>query len=141
MRNRGRAIGVADDVVHRPHADERQRRVELLRPPAGYCGASDSSGSVERTTKFICRGAKPSDAFGTCSVSMYSSVPAASATPPCLTSFSTPTIVNHGSVSPKPGLRRPPIGSRSAKNLRTSASLIEHHRRAADIRQLERRGP
>ncbi len=54
---------------------------------------------------------------------MYSSVPAASATPPCFTSFRTPTIVNHGMLSPNPGFTLAPMGLRSEKNFRTSASF------------------
>ena len=66
--------------------------------------ASDSNGSAERTTMFMLRGAELA-MRGPCSARKYSSVPVFCATPPCFTSRTTPTIVNHGELRAEPGLQ------------------------------------
>ena len=63
-------------------------------------------------TMFIVPGLKPGGAVVSCSKLRYSSVPVFLSTPPCFTSFSTPTIVNHGmfAVGGPDGRTRRPIG-------------------------------
>ena len=83
---------VSEHLVHRPHLDDRQRRIlradRLLDLPR-----QSVLGEAERTTRFMLDGEKPVKR-GPCSLRKYSSVPVLLAMPPCFTSRTTPTIVN-----------------------------------------------
>ena len=85
---------------------------------------------------FMLRGAADSDA-GAWSARKYSSVPVFELRPPCLTSFTTPMMLNQGICSLNPGFRRRPTGLCVLKNVSYERLVDENRRCAADVGERE----
>ena len=85
---------------------------------------------------FMLRGAN-CVADGPCSLKKYSSVPVFALTPPCFTSSTTPTIVNHGTVRTEPGLQALPNRALLLEERLRERLVDEDDRAARDIRRRE----